>query len=69
MWQAFRLNGTLPQAGGWMEQPLNLLVKIGAIDLIVRTWDHKNEEGYDWSKFSPDQRYLISWAEQELNTW
>lgn len=68
MWQDYRLNGTLPQAGGWLDQPLGLMVRIGMIDLIARTWEAKNTPDYDWSKFSADQRYLISWADAEMMT-
>lgn len=66
MWQAYRLNGILPQDGGWLDQPLSLLVRIGAIDMIARTWEEKNRDNADWSNFSIDQINLIAWAEEEL---
>jgi hypothetical protein len=67
MWQDYHTNGVLPQAGGWLDQPLDLIVKIGAIDFLVNTWRNKTNEEYDWSGFSADQRHVITWYENEVS--
>lgn len=61
MWLAWRDNGILPGRGGWMEQELNIIVAIRAIDLVVRTFRDKNKKDYDWNKFTATQKALIAW--------
>ena len=59
MWQARERFGVMPLQGGWMSQPLPLLVQIDAIDLVHKTWMYKNSKGYQMSKLTPTQADII----------
>lgn len=58
--------GILPRSGGWMEQPLALLVKMEAIDLLVKTRQYMAAEGADWTKLSKTQVALNKWVDEAL---
>lgn len=49
-----------------MDQPLALLIKVEAIDLVYRTMKYMRSEGADWKTLSKTQVDLMKWIEQEL---
>jgi hypothetical protein len=59
MWLAWRERNQLPAKGGWLDQPLPLLVKIDAIEMVYNTWKYKSTKGADWSKMSGLQMEII----------
>lgn len=59
-WKQWKQFGTLPERGGWKDQPLKTLVAIEAIDLVYRTATTLQDEKADWSEFSKTQVALIS---------
>ena len=61
LWQAWKFHNALPQAGGWLDQPLDLLAQIGAVDLVYSTKVYLDTKGSDWSKLTATQRELIAW--------
>lgn len=63
MWSAWRYHNVYPQAGGWLDQPLDLLVMIEAVDLAFSTRSYLLQKGADFTKLSPTQRALNSWLE------
>ena len=58
--------GILPRSGGWMDQPLALLVKMEAIGLLVATRRFMAVKGADWKDLSATQRALNTWIDREL---
>jgi len=65
MWQAWERAGVLPASGGWMDQPLPLLVLFGAMNLIRGTWQYYRRDDFDWNKLSPTQTDLVVWMESD----
>lgn len=64
MWKAWRDHGILPAAGGWLDQPLEILVKVQAIDLVVSTAAYMQAKGSDWSKLTATQAALVHWIKE-----
>ena len=62
MWQAWK-RGLYPQAGGWMEQPLELITQIKAIDTVYDTYRYKTIKDADWSKMTKTQIEIIRWID------
>ena len=62
-WQAWEQHGTLPQAGGWLDQPLALLVIFDVLSLVRATFEYHATQGADWSKETALQQDLIRWVE------
>ena len=66
MWWEWRSHGKLPKAGGWLDQPLALLVKINAYDLIYNTFtSNEKRNGYALDKLDATQLEIISWIESD----
>jgi len=63
MWQVYNDKDLLPAAGGWLDQPLSVLIGIKAIDLVYHTFKYKNSKDANWGKMSVTQRELIKWLE------
>ena len=51
-----------------MEQPLPLLVKMEAIDLVFRTMKYMASEDADWKTLTVTQVELIKWIEHGIQT-
>jgi hypothetical protein len=58
LWQAWK-RGLLPTAGGWLDQPLALLVQIEAIELVHQTYRYMAQEKADMSKLSATQMSIL----------
>jgi len=67
MWNEWRKWGSLPRGGGWLQQPLAMLVKIQAIDMVYHTWMYikppGKEKPNDWSKLTATQAAIARWLE------
>jgi len=50
-------------AGGWLDQPLDLLVQIEAIETVYQTMRYKTAEGAKWEKLTGLQLDIV----RELN--
>lgn len=59
-WQQWRRWGTMPAGGGWLDQPLQMLVQMAAINLVFETWQFYRSEQCDFAKMSPTQLWLIT---------
>jgi hypothetical protein len=57
MWQQWERFGVLPALGGWMCQPLSLLIQIKAVDMAYNTAQYIDNGG-DMAKLSETQREL-----------
>ena len=62
MWQEWK-KGILPRAGGWFDQPLNLIQQIKAIELVFITYAEKKKSTCDWTKFTATQIEIIRWLD------
>jgi hypothetical protein len=58
VWQSWK-RGQLPMTGGWLDQPLALLVQIEAIDLVHQTYRYMAQEKADMGKLSATQMDVI----------
>lgn len=65
-WRDYERFGTLPLSGGWLAQPLDLLVQLQAIDTVVGTYRYKNAKDADWNKLTATQREIIRQLDAEL---
>ena len=63
MWQAWKRHNQLPTAGGWLDQPLAILIQMEAIETVYQTMRYKTSEGAKWEKMSPLQLDIV----RELN--
>jgi hypothetical protein len=63
LWLEWERHGSLPRAGGWLDQPLLLLTQIRAIDLTVTTMRQKQQEKFDWNKWDATQVELVWWLD------
>jgi hypothetical protein len=61
MYAAYERFGTLPQAGGWLAQPLVMLVQLDAIHQTVEAYRLKQASKMD--KLSATQAEIIRWLE------
>jgi len=59
MWNHYRKTGEWPESGGWANQPLDVLVQIGAMQTVYDTYTYKKQKDADWSKFSGTQLEII----------
>jgi len=66
-WSAWRDHGALPYPGGFLSQPLKLMMQIEAVDFVYHTWRCKNNKDFKWSNFTATQRELIVQVEGWLN--
>ena len=65
MWQAWTNHGILPRPGGWLDQPLSVLIGIRAVSVVYSTFRDKASDKKDWAEFTATQRALIMWLEGE----
>lgn len=61
MYAAWERSGVLPRLGGWMAQPLSVLVQLEAIETTVTAYRMKRNKLMD--KLTPLQRALMTWLE------
>lgn len=61
MWYENRRTGIWPRAGGWLDQPLSLLVQMKAIELTVDTKQYLMSKESNWGKLTKLQADLIRW--------
>ena len=57
--------GVLPRPGGMLEQPLYLLARLTAIDLVVNTISYIESDKADFNELSETQVSLIRWLDAE----
>jgi hypothetical protein len=62
-WRDWARFGQYPEQGGWLDQPLSLLVHIEAIEMTVQTFRYLQREDADWSTLTAEQVALIRWLE------
>lgn len=60
MWQQWRVEGVLPIAGGWLEQPLEVTSAFEAMEVAYAAGQES-----DWSKLTPLQRELKLYLEAD----
>lgn len=63
LWQAWKA-GHYPQAGGWLDQPLELIAQIHAIDTVYNTYRFKTAKNADWTKMTKTQTEIIRWLDE-----
>lgn len=68
MWYENWRTGLWPRSGGWLDQPLALLVQIKTIDLLVSAKRYMAAKDSDWSKLSALQVDLIRWLRNEKDS-
>jgi len=60
MWQAWRGHGTLPEPGGWLQQPLAIMIQIQAIELVYNTWQRRrSKEGLPFETATATEAAII----------
>ena len=57
--------GVLPKPGGLLDQPLYLLARLAAVDLVVNTISYIESDKADFNKLSETQTSLIRWLDAE----
>lgn len=60
---AWEFKDRLPEAGGVMEQPLALMVRMNALSAVYNTWKARRAKDADFGKLSPTQRAIIGWMD------
>jgi hypothetical protein len=55
-WAEYHRHHTLPCSGGFLEQPLQMLITIGALELVYNTARYTADSKNDWSKLSKAER-------------
>lgn len=55
----------LPRAGGWKQQPLELLIQAQAIELTLSLHRKMRSDGFDWTTLSQNEVALTKWMETE----
>jgi len=65
IWDNYRKTGGYPEPGGWLDQPLDVVIQMSVIQTTYDTFEYKNTDDSDWSKFTPTQRELI----RQANAW
>lgn len=53
----------MPRQGGWLDQPLDLLVRFDLYSMVDSVFRYKSAKDSDWSKFTNWQMELIKWLE------
>lgn len=66
-WSRWKSDRILPYEGGWLDQPLELLVQMMAVDTTYTVWKNKMDDDHQWAKFTANERQLIAVIEQELS--
>jgi hypothetical protein len=65
MWSLYYQEGVLPRKGGWLDQPLHLIVQLYAISIAKTTLEKKDKKDIDWSTdFTITQKELIKWIDK-----
>lgn len=67
MWYENRRTGIWPRAGGWLDQPLSLLVQMKAIELVVDTKTYLMSKESNWGKLTKLQADMIRWLGRDDN--
>lgn len=62
-WGAWEFKKTLPFSGGFLDQPLAMMIQINALSMVYHTWKAMRDKNTDWSKFSATQMKIIAWLE------
>ena len=57
--------GSLPKDGGLLDQPLYLLARLAAVDLVVNTISFIESDKADFNELSATQMSLIRWLDAE----
>lgn len=65
-WIQWRRNGTLPRAGGWLDQPLWIIVRMLAMDRIWELWNEKDKDDFSWLGLTANDRRLMVEVERAL---
>lgn len=58
-WNNYRRTGSLPESGGWHDQPLDVVVQMGVIQTAYETFEYKSQKDAKWELFTPTQIELI----------
>ena len=64
MWHAWRFHNTPPLSGGWMDQPLDVLMEVHVINIVFDTRQFMLSKGADWSKLTATQKELVRWLKR-----
>lgn len=64
IWESYKEAGVLPEPGGWLDQPLAVLVQIGVIQTVYETYQYKRRDDVKYENFSPTQRQIIRQVER-----
>jgi len=63
-WEYYKMSGGgLPYEGGYLNQPLSLLVQIEAIELIYSTIQFIRTKDSDWTLLTPTQLDIVRYVE------
>lgn len=65
MWVQWRTSGTLPVRGGWLDQPLRLLVGINALEEAYAAWTAFRRPDFKAADHSANHRRMITWIEEQ----
>lgn len=66
MWWEWRYRHIYPYAGGWCEQPLPLLVKFQAFELVYLAYtSNEKGDGYALDKLNATQSDVVVWLESD----
>ena len=59
IWRQWQHTGQLPEAGGWYDQPLDVLAQIQAIETVYQTMRYKTSEGSKWETMTALQLDIV----------
>ena len=63
MWHAWRFHNIPPTSGGWMDQPLDVLMKMHVVNMTYDTKIFMISKNSDWSRLTSTQRELAKWLD------
>ena len=59
MWRLWQRTGQLPKSGGWLDQPLEILVQFEALEMVYQTMRYKTAEGSKWENLTALQLDIV----------
>ena len=65
LWYERERRGRLPRAGGWLDQPLALLMQLDTLDLVIRAGRITGDAEEDWSNLTKLQADLVRWLDND----
>ena len=64
MWHVWRFHNIPPASGGWMDQPLDVLMQMHVINITYDTKVFMTSKNSDWNRLTATQKELVHWLKR-----